>query len=449
MTKRAACSKYVRASSCTRVGILLASFVFGVTPAGADDAYYGNYRLAPDHMLGIDHFIDDAGENVILFSDYRSGIVRRLFPAEADTFVMGPGFEVKSPVEQTVALLKNGQGEVTALSLLATDGASAQAERVSLGVESITIESGDAKLAGTLLTPTGAGPHPAIILLHGSGPLTRYSFGPYPHFFTSLGFAVLIYDKRGTGDSSGPRPYATLQDMRAFRDYPEELRDDVLAALRFLKGRADIDPKRVGLWGSSEGGMLTTQVAARSKDVAFIIDSSGFMGPLWQTIRYQKKIAFQNKGMSKAEIAEGMAFTDMWMRVARTGVGWRDFMEQSDVMVKEHKPWLAEPNGGYKSIEQMHWHWDHFLAFSPLPALKKVTCPVLAVYGQDDVVTETPVATRNMRRAFAASGNRDVTIRVFANAGHSLAELPSGSRMAPGLFDTLGTWLLTQTQRSR
>ena len=71
--------------------------------------------------------------------------------------------------------------------------------------EDVIFENSGVKLAGSLSLPEGEGPHPAIVLLHGSGPLTRYSFGPYPHFFSSLGFAVLIYDKRGTGESTGLR----------------------------------------------------------------------------------------------------------------------------------------------------------------------------------------------------------------------------------------------------
>src|SRR6185503_9539490 len=127
--------------------------------------------------------------------------------------------------------------------------------------EEVVISSGDAKLAGTLLLPRAKGPHPAIILLHGSGPLTRYSFGPYPHFFTSLGFAVLIYDKRGAGVSTGLRMDASTGTVMKAAFYPDDLANDALAALRFLQQREDIDPKRIGFWGSSEGGMLTMQVA--------------------------------------------------------------------------------------------------------------------------------------------------------------------------------------------
>lgn len=96
------------------------------------------------------------------------------------------------------------------------------------------------------MVPEGNNPRPVITLLHGSGPLTRYSFGPYPHFFASLGFAVLIYDKRGTGPSTGTRVDASTGRSMAREYYPEGLSSDALAALHFLQSHPDIDPRQIG-----------------------------------------------------------------------------------------------------------------------------------------------------------------------------------------------------------
>src|SRR5687767_2623402 len=181
----------------------------GVANAGAaPDAtptHVGNYRVPDGAWLGIDRFITDDGQNTLLLSDYSSGVVRRLFPVSDSEFVMGPAFNTPSPAELTVSFVTDERGVATGISLREANGTQTLAERVTLGVQEVSFDQADAKLAGTLLTPTTKGPHPAIILLHGSGPLTRYKFGPYPHFFTSLGFAVLIYDKRGTGASTGLR----------------------------------------------------------------------------------------------------------------------------------------------------------------------------------------------------------------------------------------------------
>jgi uncharacterized protein len=419
----------------------------GVT--GINAAYCGNYRISRDHMVGIDRYIlEDSGEATLLISDYQSGVVRRLFPVSDAEFEMGPGFGVQSPAELSVRFVKDKQGNVTALSLQPSSGTASVAERIALKEEDVVFHDGEVALAGTLIRPAANGPHPAIILLHGSGPLTRYSFGPYPHFFSSLGLAVLIFDKRGTGASAGTRLDATTGTLmpQPAAYFPDDLANDALAAFRFLQGREEIDPNKIGCWGSSEGGMLTTQVAARSKDVAFIIDSSGFMGPLWQTVSYQIGAFLRSRGSSKSDVEKATTFTDMWLRVARTGRGWDEFVRQRDEMRKEGKPWFIQSSGDFTSLDQMRWDWDHILAFSPLAMLKEVACPVLAVYGEADTSTQVSVAVQNMRRALAQSGNKDFTIKVFPNAGHSLAEMPSGNRMAPGVFETLRSWLLKRVQ---
>jgi len=415
-------------------------------PPSRYDAYYGNYLVTPQHLVGIDKYItEDSGESTMLFSDYQSGIVRRLFPISQTEFIMGPGFNDKSPIELHVQFIKDGHGAVTGISMRSSKGESTKASRVPLREENVVVNNDPVKLAGTLFTPTTEGPHPAIILLHGSGPLTRFSFGPYPHFFTSLGFAVLTYDKRGTGASSGTLLDASTGTLMAPSYYPDELVSDALAAVHFLQGRNDVNSRKVGLWGSSEGGMLTTQVAARSKDVAFIIDSSGFMGPLWETASYQMGAVLRSQGFSKSDVEKATTFTDMWLRVARTGQGWDEFVKQRDEMRKEDKLWFIQSSGDFASLDQMRWDWDHILTFSPIATLKEVTCPALAVYGEADTLTEVSVAVRNMRAALTQSGNKNFTIKVFPNAGHSLSEVPSGSRMAPGVFESLRSWLLEQT----
>src|SRR5690349_1818549 len=90
----------------------------------------------------------------------------------------------------------------------------------------------------------------------------------------------------------------------------------------------------------------------------------------------------------------------------------------------------------------MRWDWDHILSFNSLPALKSATCPVLGVFGELDPLTDASNAATKMREALSGAGHRDFTIKIFPNAGHSLGEMPSNSRMAPGVFETLRSWLL-------
>jgi uncharacterized protein len=411
--------------------------------------YTGVYRLGGEDRLGIDRFISDSGESTLLFCDYQTGRVRPMFQVSPTEFAMGSSFTVRSPIEVTVEFQMDGQGAAQGLTVRPTGAAAAFAPREPSRDEEVVFRQGDASLAGTFMVPATPGPHPAIVLLHGSGALTRHSFGPWPRFFNSLGLAVLVYDKRGTGASTGVRLDASTGAPKTLspRYYPADLRDDALAALRFLQGRAEVDRKQIGFWGSSEGGMLATQVAARSKQVAFAIDSSGFMGPLWETLLYQAGALTRGRGAPELEVDETMAFTRLWMEVARTGRGYGEFQKRRQEIVASGRPWLLSyESGAFTSLEQMRWAWKHLLAFSPLPELRRVTCPVLGVWGEADPLTDAPKAARAMREALSKSGNRDVTVKIFPHAGHSLMETPSRKGMAPGVFDSLRQWLLARVR---
>jgi dienelactone hydrolase len=359
--------------SCRVIFAALLCAAPGLTPAAQEDAqpsahrtYYGNYRISDDHWLGIDRFVTDDGENTMLISDYSSGVVRRLFPATAAEFVMGPGFHIASPAELTVRFVKDERGNTTGMSLQQANGTQTLAERIPLKNEDVFFEQADAKLAGTLLMPATRGPHPAIILLHGSGALTRYKFGPYPHFFTSLGFAVLIYDKRGTGNSTGLRMDASTGTVMKSAFYPEDLANDALAAMRFLQQREDIDSRRIGFWGSSEGGMLATYVASRSKDVAFAINSSGFMEPLWKTLQWQVGAILRAAGTSAADIEKQQAFVDLWMRVARTGEDWEVFKkrEKQRLAFSRHCAHGCSPEALPAPVHKKRVHHDRVRALT-------------------------------------------------------------------------------------
>lgn len=441
---------------CRFLRALSAAFVLAATWAASASeleahvkeslAYAGNYRVSGDRLIGIDPFVMDDGTNALLISDYASGVVRRLFPVSKSEFVMGAGFNAASPVELTVRFALDKAGNSKSIHLRYADGTQNSGDRVALKREELTFQGAKARLAGTLIIPPTKGPRPAIILLHGSGPLTRYSFGPYPHFFSSLGFAVLIYDKRGTGSSTGVRMDASTGAAMTNSRYPDDLAADALAAMRLLQQRGDIDPHRIGFWGSSEGGMLAIQVAARSQDVAFAINSSGFMEPLWKTLRYQVGAILGAAGAPQAKVERESAFVDLWLRVARTGEGWPEFREAQQRVIESDGSWIFQSRGPFTSLEQLRWDWDHILTFDPTVALQRVQCPVLGVFGELDPLTPAARTAEDMRRVLTQAGHKDFTLRIFPKAGHSLSELPEKNRMAPGVFETLRSWLLAHAQ---
>src|SRR5262245_14310786 len=112
-------------------------------------------------------------------------------------------------------------------------------------------QSGDVRLAFSLDLPSGAGPFPAVVMGHGSGRTTRDQLLWASRHFTDLGFAVLRFDKRGVGESTGTYVFVGTDDSPWV--FPQ-LASDVAAGVRFLRTRPEIDPKRIGLFGNSQAG---------------------------------------------------------------------------------------------------------------------------------------------------------------------------------------------------
>src|SRR5271154_2961225 len=158
--------------------------------------------------------------------------------------------------------------------------------------EAIRFTNGDIPLAGTLILPAGAQPHPAVVLFHGSGPQERDLFTA--RWFAAQGVAALAYDKRGVGESTGN-----------FRKVPfMDICDDGLAGIAYLKSRKEIDPKRIGVWGLSQGGWLGPLAALRSADVAFVIAVSGpGVSPGEQMIVYYAN-ELRAQGLPEGEIQQ-------------------------------------------------------------------------------------------------------------------------------------------------
>ena len=404
------------------------------------DHYRGNYRITDDHVIGIDTFVNDSGSKVLLFADLKSGAVRELFETSDQHYEIGPGFAVRYPV-QTTLRFRVVKGEVSAIELRSLSGHEQVAARIETSEQEVSFSSGDATLHGTLIYPVGSHPVSAIVLLHGSGPLTRSSFGPYPRFFASLGLAVLIYDKRSAGASTG-------EYLPENMFYPQPFIDDALAAVAFLKSEPRIRPNRIGLWGSSEGGMLTTQVAARSRDVAFIINSSGFMMPLWKEMLYNRAAELRAEGFAQTDADDAASYQQQLFDVGRTGEGWA-VLKQNTLELKDRKWFARFFEIETPSLETLRWRWRHVYSFDPISNLGKVHCPVLGLFGELDTSTPSNITVANLEHTLRQAGNVNVTVRIFQHANHSLTIATTGADkenikapgLAPGVFVTIRKWL--------
>jgi dipeptidyl aminopeptidase/acylaminoacyl peptidase len=290
------------------------------------------------------------------------------------------------------------------------------ARRVALRAVPVAFTNGGVRLLGTLLLPPGShrGPYPAIVFAHGSEDNDRHSFGPVPYVLAGHGYAALVFDKRGTGQSSGSWREAGL----------EPLADDVAAAVRLLGARSEVDPRRIGIVGFSEGGWVAPLAAARTPLVRFIATISG--GGLTKGDAYVHK----NRRLAEEAGLTGRAL-DSAVAAAETTIAES----------RERVRGARSPSG-----------FDRRVTYDPADDWRRFRGPVLAMAGADDVLEPAARSTAWLERTLREAGNLDVTVKLFPRGHHSLllgvtgtpsefATMRGISQLVPGYWEVLTGWL--------
>lgn len=332
--------------------------------------------------------------------------------------------------------------------------------------EEVTFKNGQYTLAGTLSLPKGAGPHPAVVLISGSGQQNRdeeiFGFKPFAILADALakqGIAVLRYDDRGIGGSTT----GTIDDTS------ETYAADVESAYSYLKTRSEIDPKKIGLLGHSEGGIIAPMVAVDKGDVAFLVLLGGPGTPGNQVLEEQVAAIAKAGGADQATVDQQVALQKQILDAIVSGKGVEelqaDLIQQTRAAVEklpdtqrqalgDLDKWSEQTVKGQFAALQSPW-MKFFLTHDPAPVLEKVKSPVLALFGGKD--TQVIAATNEpaVKAALLKGGNQNVTTKVFADANHLFQAAQTGSPneyttlkpdFAPGVVDTITAWVVSQTK---
>src|SRR5216684_1942545 len=297
--------------------------------------------------------------------------------------------------------------------------------------EEVRFRNGDLTLAGTLLLPPNKGRHPAVILIHGSSTPSRNDFRFYGDLFARKGIAALIYDKRAGADLSG----ASRVDLR-------DLAADALAAVELLKTRDDIDVRQIGLWGHSEGGWVAPIAAAQSKDVAFIISFSGPGVTYAEVNKYADATRLRARGFSEADISEAteaLARVDEYVRHGGNQQALKSFLDEA-----WRKPWAPQTTLPRRvpSADEIHsWLRWRNLDLDPVRYWQQIKVPALVMFGELDDVVPVQTSAERIADALKVAGNRDVTIKIFPKANHTI-------QPAPDFLDTMLDWTVKRVRVS-
>jgi uncharacterized protein len=301
--------------------------------------------------------------------------------------------------------------------------------------EDVTFQNSKAgiTLAGTFTWPKDGELFPAVVLISGSGPQNRDEelldhkpFLVLADDLTKNGIAVLRFDDRGTAASTGDYKTATSPDFAS----------DVDAAVAYLQTRKEVDKKKIGLVGHSEGGIIAPMVASRSKDIAFIVLLAGTGIPGDQLLLLQQQLIGKAGGMSDEALEKAKAVNKGAFEII---VRSKDADHLKADLTTYLKQALAEnpkaiPDGMSeddfieRQVNQGASPWlRFFITYNPAVTLEKVKCPVLAINGEKDLQVPPKQNLEAIQNALVKGGNKNVTIKELPNLNHLFQECKTGS----------------------
>jgi pimeloyl-ACP methyl ester carboxylesterase len=304
--------------------------------------------------------------------------------------------------------------------------------------------------------------YPVIVLISGSGPQDRDEtfFGHKPFlvladYLTRQGFAVLRYDDRGVGKSTGNHTLATTKDLAY----------DVISAAKYLRTRKDIDANKIGLIGHSEGGIIAPMVANIDKRISFIVlmGATGISGT-----EVSVHLAKITRGFPVSdEVAYDLAIRKA-IKIASTKKDLSVIKSElkthyDDAIVPMLKPFIQSETELAKTIDNLieirtsHWN-RYFYTYNPANELRNVKCPVLALNGSKDTQVQPEINQVGIRKALSNGKNKDYLVKELPNLNHMFQECETGNMneyskieqtIAPYVLKEVADWISARTIPSR
>ena len=313
------------------------------------------------------------------------------------------------------------------------------------------------QLAGTLTIPEHTAPAPVVVLITGSGPQDRNEellkhkpFLVIADYLTRQGIAVLRFDDRGVGKSTGTFSKATTADFAT----------DVDAAVKYLKSRKDIDKKNIGLIGHSEGGMIAPMVAASNKSIAFIVLLAGPGVKIDQLMLKQLELISRDSKVNDSIINLTKAINTDVFHLLQTGINGPQVPDKIKEIYNNHlknysddqkKEMGLSAAATEAAIIQLLSPWfRYFLNFDAHKYLSALKCPVLALNGGNDHQVFSKDNLPAIKKALEDGKNKDFMILELPGLNHlfqnchacTFAEYAKlEETFSPTALDAMSSWI--------
>jgi len=285
-------------------------------------------------------------------------------------------------------------------------------------------------LAGTLTLPKKEGNFPAVILITGSGPQNRNEelaghkpFLVLSDYLTRNGIAVLRYDDRGTAESQGNFKTATTVDLAS----------DVESAFAYLQTRKEINRKKIGLIGHSEGGVIAPIVAAKINDVSFIVLLAGTGIPGDQLLLLQGELIGKSYGLSDEKLQATKNLNKGAFDIVKNSTSPQMLETELTAYIRRNLPpekpaGISDDDLIKTQVTSLTTPWmQYFIKYDPSLILQKVKCPVLALNGSNDLQVPPKVNLAAIKEGLEKGGNKNVTVMEIPKLNHLFQESVTGS----------------------
>lgn len=402
-------------------------------PEPADSRFTGAYALDNGSFVFI---VPRAGK--VLRYRTMEGESGALWPVGDGRYEGGKGWAEREPVLNRFTFERDAQGHPASLQWQRAGDAPRSAPAVKLSERIVTFANGDLQLRGKLVLPAGPGPFPAVVVVHGSEAFSAVDHYYEPYMYAANGFATLVFDKRGTGESAGE--YS--QNFRL-------LAGDVLAGVRWLRTQQSIDPAKIHLAGFSQGGWIAPLAALKDGNIRSLLIGYGPMVPVTGEDRWGYVYALRQKGFGDDAIAQADRINAVISDIMDRG---RDRWNELGAMLDASRgePWFGAVSGSDSALGLVAgtkmplwmvrlyawWKLDRgddepFIdrLYDPVPTVAALRVPSLWIFGGEDSSMPTEWTIEELRKLQA--GGKPVDYLVYPDADHGILRFetdPDGQR---------------------
>ncbi len=299
--------------------------------------------------------------------------------------------------------------------------------------QEVHFANGAVRLAGTVFVPRRPGKHPAVVLVHGSGPEGRWATAYIADDLARRGVVALTYDKRGVGASTGDWRSSTLA----------ELAGDARRGVHLLAQRRDVDPARIGVYGHSQGAGIAPAIALDNPEVKWIVAADGPVGPQYRQDLYRVDTALAKRYSGPTLDAAKKLYAE-FVDVARNDSPHEPL--RADIKAAGDAPWLAAL--AIPDDDNWIWAWYRKVGnYDNSQAWAAVRVPVLILFGAEDALVPPQESVAETVRLLKGGDRSNVVVHVFPHADHAL-RIPPATRdgwphNAPGFPQAIASFALS------